>query len=175
AGQRVNYFVNAGYLNQGGMFNTEEDLSYNPSFKLDRYNFRSNVDIRLTKSLKAMLNLGGYLEKQNMPAGIYNNLDFLSATSPALHILAQLVVDQNATVPGPLTPAGEVVTWQGGFYPPFGSLNRSGYVQQTRNNIMATFGLEQDLGQFIEGLSAKAWMSFDARTTNNMMASREYL
>ncbi|WP_374745112.1 SusC/RagA family TonB-linked outer membrane protein [Parapedobacter sp. 2B3] len=175
AGQRVNYFVNAGYLNQGGMFNTEEDLSYNPSFKLDRYNFRSNVDIRLTKSLKAMLNLGGYLEKQNMPAGIYNDLDFLSDVSPALHILAQLTVDQNATVPGPLTPEGEVVTWQGGFYPPYGSLNRSGYVQQTRNNIMATFGLEQDLNWFVEGLSAKAWMSFDSKTTNNMMANREYL
>lgn len=175
AGQRVKYFVNAGYLNQGGMFNTEKDMNYDPSFKLDRYNFRSNVDIQVNKSLKAMLNLGGYLEKQNMPAGIYNNLDFLSGTSPALHILAQLITDQNATVPGPLTPDGEVVTWQGGFYPPYGSLNRSGYVQQTRNNIMATFGLEQDLSRFIKGLSAKAWMSFDAKTTNNMMASREYL
>ena len=175
AGQRVKYFVNAGYLNQGGMFKTEKDLSYDPSFKLDRYNFRSNLDIQLTKSLKAMLNLGGYLEKQNMPAGIYNNLDFLSGTSPALHILAQMVVDQNATIPGPVTPDGDVVTWQGGFYPPYGSLNRSGYVKQTRNNIMATFGLEQDLSFFIDGLSAKAWMSFDSKTTNNMMASREYL
>ncbi|WP_188750742.1 SusC/RagA family TonB-linked outer membrane protein [Parapedobacter defluvii] len=175
AGQRVKYFVNAGYLKQGGMFNTEKDLSYDPSFKLDRYNFRSNIDIQLTKSLTAMLNLGGYLEKQNMPAGIYNNLDFLSTVSPAMHILAQMTVDQNATIPGPVTPDGEVVTWQGGFYPPYGSLNRSGYVQQTRNNIMATFGLEQDLGFLVEGLSAKGWMSFDSKTTNNMMASREYL
>lgn len=175
AGKRVKYFVNAGYLNQGGMFNIEKGLSYDPSFKLDRYNFRSNIDIQVNKSLKAMLNLGGYLEKQNMPAGIYNNLDFLSSTSPALHILAQLIVDQNATVPGPVTSDGDVVTWQGGFYPPYGSLNRSGYVQQTRNNIMATFGLEQDLGMFIKGLSAKAWMSFDSRAINNMMASRQYL
>lgn len=175
AGKRVKYFVNAGYLNQGGMFNVEKGLSYDPSFKLDRYNFRSNIDIQVNKSLKAMLNLGGYLEKQNMPAGIYNDLSFLSSTSPALHILAQLIVDQNATVPGPTTPDGDVSTWQGGFYPPFGSLNRSGYVQQTRNNIMATFGLEQDLAMLIKGLSAKAWMSFDSKTINNMMASRQYL
>ncbi|SDC50336.1 SusC/RagA family TonB-linked outer membrane protein [Niabella drilacis] len=175
AGQRVKYFVNAGYLNQGGMFNVEKGLPYDPSFRLNRYNFRSNVDIQLNKTLKAMLNLGGYLEKQNMPAGIYDNLDFLSSTSPALHILAQLIVDQNATVPGPVTPDGAVSTWQGGFYPPFGSLNRSGYVQQTRNNIMATFGLEQDLNKFLKGLSAKVWMSFDSRSINNMMASRQYL
>lgn len=175
AGQRVKYFVNAGFLNQGGMFKIEKDLPYDPSFKLSRYNFRSNIDIQVNKTLKAMLNLGGYLEKQNMPAGIYNNLDFLSGTSPALHILAQLTVDQNATMPGPLTPGGDVITWQGGFYPPYGSLNRSGYVQQTRNNIMATFALEQDLNRFIKGLTAKAWMSFDSKTTNNMMASRQYL
>lgn len=175
AGERVKYFVNAGYLNQGGIFKVERGLPYDPSFKLDRYNFRSNIDIQLNKTLKAMLNLGGYLEKQNMPAGIYNNLDFLSTVSPAMHILAQLIVDQNSMTPGPVTPDGDVITWQGGFYPPYGSLNRSGYVQQTRNNIMATFGLEQELGFLLKGLSAKAWMSFDAKTTNNMMGSKEYL
>jgi TonB-linked SusC/RagA family outer membrane protein len=175
AGARVKYFVNAGYLNQGGIFKVEKGLSYDPSFKLERYNFRSNIDIQLTKTLKAMMNLGGYLEKQNMPAGIRSDLSYVSYESPALHILAQLLADQNSTVPGPVTPDGEVVTWLGGFYPPYGSLNRSGYIQQTRNNIMATFGLEQDLGFLIKGLSAKVLMSFDAQTINNMMGSRQYL
>lgn len=175
AGKRVRYFVNTGFLNQGGMFNTEKNLPYDPSFKLNRYNFRSNIDIELNKSLKALLNLGGYLEKQNMPSGIYNNLDFLNSLSPAYHILAQLIVDQNATVPGPVNTNGDVITWQGGFYPPYGSLNRSGYVQQTRNNIMATFGLEQDLSKITKGLSVKALMSFDSKGINNMMASKEYL
>jgi len=175
AGERVNYFVNAGYLNQGGIFKVESGLPYDPSFKLDRYNFRSNIDIQLNKTLKAMLNLGGYLEKQNMPAGIRENLDYVSTESPALHILTQLIVDQNSMIPGPVTPDGDVATWQGGFYPPYGSLNRSGYIQQTRNNIMATFGLEQDLNFLLKGLSAKAWMSFDAKTTNNLMASKQYL
>lgn len=172
----VNYFVNAGYLRQGGMFKTDAaNQSYDPSFRLDRYNFRSNIDVKLNKRLRALLNLAGYLEKQNMPAGIYSNLDFLSGTSPALHILAQMTVDQNALVPGPLTPDGDVTTWQGGFYPPYGSLNRSGYVQQTRNNITASFGLDQDLGFLVKGLMAKAQMSFDTRAISNMMGSRNYL
>lgn len=175
AGQAVKYFVNAGFLNQGGMFKSEENLSYDPSFKLDRYNFRSNVDIQINKSLKAVMNLGGYLEKQNMPAGIYNSLSSIGSTSPAVHILAQLITDQLPTIPGPLTPEGEVITWEGGFYPPYGQLNRSGYIQQTRNNIMATFGMEQKMDFLLKGLSAKVLMSFDARTTNNLMASRDYL
>jgi TonB-linked SusC/RagA family outer membrane protein len=175
AGEAVKYFVNAGFLKQDGMFKTEENLSYDPSFKLNRYNFRSNIDIKINKSLKAIMNLGGYLEKQNMPAGIYTDLSSISSVSPALHILAQLITDQLPTIPGPLTPDGEISTWEGGFYPPYGQLNRSGYIQQTRNNIMATFGMEQQLDFVVKGLSAKLLMSFDAKTTNNLLASRQYL
>jgi TonB-linked SusC/RagA family outer membrane protein len=175
AGQSVKYFVNAGFLKQDGMFKTEENLNYDPAFKLNRYNFRSNIDIRINKSLKAIMNLGGYLEKQNMPAGIYSDLSSIASVSPALHVLAQLITDQLPTIPGPLTPDGDIITWEGGFYPPYGQLNRSGYIQQTRNNIMATFGMEQNMDFLLKGLSAKVLMSFDAKTTNNLMASRQYL
>lgn len=46
---------------------SEDILKYDPSFKLDRYTFRSNVDYNVTKWLSAYLNLGTYIEKVNMP------------------------------------------------------------------------------------------------------------
>ena len=43
---KLQYFVSAGYLHQGGMFNVEPKsrLGYNAQSSLDRYNFRSNID-----------------------------------------------------------------------------------------------------------------------------------
>lgn len=181
AGKAVKYFVNGGYLNQGSQFKTEDNLNYDPSFKLDRYNFRSNIDLQLNKTLKAYLNIGGYVEKTNNPNGTFVNFNSsnggksanLVLQSPALQIISYMH-DLNATVPGPLAPDGSVVTVPALFNPAFGMLNRTGYIQQTRSNITATYGMEQSLDALTKGLSVKAVASFDARTINNLFATRSY-
>ncbi len=178
AGKAMKYFVNAGYLNQGGQYKVEKNLPYDPSFRLNRYNFRSNIDLQLNPRLKAFLNVGGYLEKQNMPMSILNRIggDFsgnLANMSPALYLIA-LMTDLPAIIPGPLTPDGEVLTGPSVDWPAYGLMNRSGYVQQTRSNVMATYGMEQNLDFITKGLSAKAVISFDSRSVNNMFASREF-
>lgn len=168
AGKMMRYFVNAGVLDQGGQFKTEKDLAYDPSFKMKRYNFRSNIDIQLNSSLKAFLNVAGYLEKQNMP-----NPNGTASYSPALNILAGMLY-LPATVPGPVTPDGEVLTSPQELLPAYGKMNRSGYIQQNRTNVTATYGMEQGLDFLTKGLSAKAIVSFDSRATNNLLAKRTY-
>lgn len=165
-GKMVKYFVNAGYLNQGGQFNTERDLNYDPSFKLDRYNFRSNVDIQLNKSLKAFLNVAGYLEQRNSPYALGGD----NPTDWIIYFMNRMP----SVVPGPLTPDGNVITYADIDHPAYGLINRSGYTQQKRSNVLATYGMEQDLGFITEGLSVRAVASFDARTVNNLEASRDY-
>lgn len=169
AGKAVKYFVNAGYLNQGGQFRVEKDLPYDPAFRLNRYNFRSNVDIQLNPSLKAFLNLAGYLEKENSPVNI-NELNF---SSPALDII-RYAHRLNATVPGPLAPDGSVMTMAGIVHPSYGQINRSGYMQQTRSNVTATFGMEQELDFITKGLSVKAVASFDSKASNTLFARKLY-
>ena len=178
ASKTVKYFVNVGYVNQGGQFKVEKDLTYDPSFFLNRYNFRSNIDIQLTKTTKAFLNMAGYLENQNMPRGVIdvtgNDVNTnVGANSPVFWIVGYMN-DLPANIPGPLTPSGEVVTSSINDNPAFGQINRSGYVKQTRTNITATYGMEQELDFLTKGLSIKAVMSFDARTVHNFFASRNY-
>lgn len=177
AGKAVKYFVNAGYLNQGGQFKVEKGLNYDPSFFLKRYNFRSNTDIQLNKNLKAFLNLAGYLEKTNAPFSVFNVLgdrnQQLENLSPSLFIIA-FANDLDATVPGPLTPDGQVITSATVPHPSYGQINRTGYIQQTRSNITATYGMEQDLHFITPGLSARAVISFDSKTTNNLFAEKMY-
>ena len=165
--KNAKYFLNAGYLNQGGQFNIEKNLKYDPSFFLKRYNFRSNIDIQLNKSLKAFLNVAGYLEKQNSPFGVNGNI-------PSVYILAS-IFNRPATVPGPVTPDGQaVITDYGGNPPAYGLINRTGYKQNTRSNITASYGMEQDLDFITKGLSAKAILSFDSRAVNDLYASKSY-
>lgn len=173
AGKAVSYFVNAGFLNQGGQFNVEDNLNYDPTFKLDRYNFRSNIDIKINKGLSAFLNLAGYVEKQNGPFAVGVASTGQGGASPSQFILAN-VFDIPSNVPGPLTPDNAVVTSPTQQNPPFGILNRTGYRQQTRSNITATFGMQQDLDFLTDGLSAKAVISFDSRAINNLNASKTY-
>lgn len=166
ASKTTRYFVNAGYLNQGGQFNTEKDLNYDPSFKLNRYNFRSNIDIQLNKSLKAFLNVAGYLEQRNSPYALGGD----NPTDWIIYFMNRMP----AVVPGPLTPNGQVITYSDIDHPAYGLINRSGYTQQKRSNVLATYGMEQNLDFITKGLSARAIVSFDARTVNNLEATRKY-
>ncbi len=173
AGKSVKYFVNAGLLDQDGQFKVEKGLKYDPKFNLKRYNFRSNVDIQVNKNLKAFLNIAGYLENQNGPLGVAAANDGQTGSSPSLFILAN-IFDMPATIPGPLSPDGIPTTRAGLVNVPYGQLNRSGYRQQTRSNVAATYGMEQDLSYITPGLAVKAIMSFDSRATNTLSASKAF-
>src|SRR5690606_8598616 len=67
---KVSFFVNAGFLHQGGNLKTEPEsqLGYDPSSWMNRYNFRANLDYRISSTLKSFLNLGSYIEQVNMPS-----------------------------------------------------------------------------------------------------------
>jgi TonB-linked SusC/RagA family outer membrane protein len=178
ANKSMKYFINAGALDQGGQFKVEPGLKYDPSFSLNRYNFRSNIDVQLSKSLKAYLNVAGYLEKQNMPAGVINLFGdqrdiVLGNSSPAMFIY-MFMNDMNSTDPGPTAPGGGVITNPIVPHPAFGQINRAGYTQQTRSNVLATYGMEKGLDEITKGLSVKVVASFDSRSTNNLYGSKNY-
>lgn len=63
---KVRYFVSMGYLSQDGILN-DLDPRYDENFKFNRYNYRSNLDIDLTKSTLLKVTLGGRTEIRNEP------------------------------------------------------------------------------------------------------------
>jgi len=168
-GNKVRYFVNAGFLDQDGQWKVDPNkygdpnLDYDPAIFLKRYNFRSNIDADLTSSLKAALNVAGYLEKTNGPNA--SLLELLAFTSfPAV-------------TPGPLTPDGQVIVPTADLGNPistYGLINRSGYQQGTNSNVMASFSLEQDLKFITPGLSTRLMASFDTRSNYTLNAGRNY-
>lgn len=53
------YFVSIGYLYQNGMLKNLHYLPYDNNYHYDRYNYRSNLDFRLSPSTILKINLGG--------------------------------------------------------------------------------------------------------------------
>ncbi len=63
------YFVMGGFMSSAGLYaNTDKDNSSNINFQ--RFNFRANVDIDITKSLLVQVGLGGRVENRKFPANI---------------------------------------------------------------------------------------------------------
>jgi len=175
---KISYFANATYLHQGGNLRTEPKsaLGYDPSFKMDRYSFRSNLDYRLTSSLKAFLNIGTYIEKVNMPsANAYPG----SSTDWMINDIVYQAQTILPITPGPTTldgfgvPAGKIVDPGYLDRSAFEVVNRMGYRNEIRSNLNSTLGLEWDLSRIVtKGLSLKGMMSYDSKSTTAMQGSK---
>jgi TonB-linked SusC/RagA family outer membrane protein len=173
-GANVGYFVNVGYLDQSGQWNIDPSVTaYDPSQYMKRYNFRSNIDATLNKakSLKMFLNVAGSLEKVNGP---FVEARFNNSTATG-EIVSRILNKWPTIQPGPLTPNGQVLVGGGNYgESPWGEMNRTGYRKESRSNLTASWGLNQDLNFITKGLSARVMLSFDTRTIHFLNASQQY-
>lgn len=174
-GSNVAYFVNIGILDQGGQWKIDpEPKTYDPQNFMKRYNFRSNIDATLNKSktLKTFLNASGFLERVNGPfvEARFNN------SSATTEIISRILQRWPVVQPGPLTKDGQVLIGSGSYQEsPWAEINRSGYRKETRSNVTATWGMEQDFSTLItKGLSAKFMASFDTRAFHYLNGNRQY-
>ena len=176
-GDKFAYFLNAGYIGQGGNFKTEPKsfLGYDPSYSMDRYNFRGNIDYNIASNLKASLNIATYLEKMNSPqtidlfggsmAGMVENMiAYTWATPPS---------DPGpVTVPGYGVPPNEVVAQSGQDRNTYGEINRRGYRQEMTNNLNSSLALDWGLDFIVKGLSAKGMIAFDSHASTVLQGVR---
>jgi TonB-linked SusC/RagA family outer membrane protein len=175
---KVRYYVNVGYINQGGHLNTEpkSQLGYDPSIKLDRWSFRTNMDYDVNHFMKAKINIGTYIEKQNAPPlGPYTSVSSLMSS-----ILSEVIL-LNPLHPGPYTNTffddttdpGRIIKTPVGDRSPFTMINRCGYAVDTRINLNTTFELDFDFSRMLtSGLTMKASVSYDVLPRSNMQAVR---
>ncbi len=177
---RVQYFVNAGYLYQGGMYNTEskKQLGYDAQSKMNRYNFRSNLDINISKWVKASVDLSSFIEKVNRNNGVQDAMwaDALTArpTAPGPTTVSNYLVYDGVNYRQ--AKAGQVL-----FDPAqsasssYGQLNRSGYSLATNSGVNATANATLDMGFLTPGLSLKGQVSFISRSTSVTTAAKSFV
>lgn len=163
----VNYFVNVGYIHQGGNLNTESPdyLGYDPQCYMNRLSLRSNLDFHITKNLTASLNIASYAENVNMPAvgDLYRGDQSWMITD---------IIYQSQTIlpisPGPVTDPrfGDVSDGVVGYNyldrSAYEIINRRGFHTNKRKNLNTQFSVNWDLGELVtKGLSVNGMAAYD--------------
>jgi len=163
----VNYFVNVGYIHQGGNLNTESPdyLGYDPQCYMNRLSLRSNLDFHITKNLTASLNIASYAENVNMPAvgDLYRGDQSWMITD---------IIYQSQTIlpisPGPVTDprfggvSDGVVGYNYLDRSAYEIINRRGFHTNKRKNLNTQFSVNWDLGELItKGLSVNGMAAYD--------------
>ncbi len=169
-GEVARYFVSFGYLNEEGNFKSNPENDYDSNIDLKRYNFRSNIDVTLSKSLIMDIEVGGHLTDLHTP-GIGHGYIYSTYYSPAeelfYHSYWATPISNPVKVPiGTDADGNDIMGWgapsQIGESNPAERLMGSGYNTSFQNQIMSQLSVTQDLGKLIEGLQLKLSYSFDA-------------
>lgn len=163
--EKIKYFVNAGFLNQDGMFRTvdEKSLGYDPQYKLSRYNFRTNLDMTINNYITANLNLSGYINKSN---GSYNggvDIGQLMAGACGMHMWGDML-----TMEGYGVPAGEPANGS------YARMNYSGYTLDDKTNLNSSLKLNFDLGFITQGLTSNIMVSYDSYSIASTIGKKNY-
>jgi TonB-linked SusC/RagA family outer membrane protein len=168
-GEVARYFVSFGYLDETGNLKNSSINSYKSNIDLKRYNFRSNIDITLNKSLVMDIEVAGNLTDLHTP-GLGNTINSTYLTpAEELFYWSYLATPISNPVKVPIgkDPNGnEIMGWgaptQVGEKNPAERLLGSGYNTSYRNQVMSQITINQDLAKITEGLKFKASFSFDA-------------
>ena len=137
--EKINYFVSAGYLDQGSNYNADV-LSY------QQYNLRSNIDAKIYDNLKLTFNMGARRKINEAPA--YSAYDIFRELSRALP--TDLAYYPDGTPAKPSVSPNHIAEGIKDF--------NAGYYRRRNNNFDAKISLKWDINQ-IPGLSLKTYAS----------------
>ncbi len=173
---KISYFVNAGYINQQGLVKTEspKSLGYDPAYKLNRYNFRVNVDYNVFNNLKVSANIATYMEEMNGSAIQGGSIDY------SMLFMMTYAWKLPPTLPGPTTmpgygvPENQTIDNAGNNIPVYGVLNRSGYFTRNTTQFTSSVGLEWGLGFITPGLNTKVMISYDGNYFTQLQGDRQF-
>ncbi len=159
--ETVKYFVSAGFLRQNGMlkdFGSENGL--NSDYYYKRYNYRSNLDIKATKTLDLRVDLYGNVGEKNEPrpqgGGANTDIFYDYNNFKVLAPFAYNIYNPNGTYsyanlyPEMYSNINNVV----------GRLANNGYYRNFENNMYLAVNANQKLNFITRGLSFKGVMSY---------------
>lgn len=158
---KTQYYIGAGYFFQEGIFKSG-DLNYN------KVNLRANITTAIAEGLKFNVNLSGMVDKRNTPYA--SSVDII-----------RNYWKQGVLFPAYADPENTMLSYEGlDLQQNTVAMMRSdisGYRKFNQNNLQSSASIDFDFGTVLpslEGLSAKALVSYDYRNDDNTAFRREY-
>lgn len=143
------YYVSLGYLfNEGIYKHTDINNGYSTNNKLNRLNFRSNVDVKVIRDVTLRINLGGQINDINAPrmatSDIWNRLyEYPTHLFP--------VFAKDGMLGGTAAFADN----------PYGYINQRGYRETHNRFFQSDMDLKYDASRLLPGLKLGARVGFD--------------
>ena len=162
----VKYFASLGVLNQDGLFETF-DSNYDYNFSFQRYNFRTNLDIDVTKTTKIGVTIGGQVGVTNEPrtgGGINQLFREIYWAQP---FASAGIVDGKYIVTGDRDIS---IAKKDGLQSYYGL----GYSNILKNTLNFDIDLNQKLN-FVKGLSIRTKLSYNTSYTHSKNRSSSTL
>lgn len=164
---RLKYFASVGYLEQEGLFDNAKYQNVDNNSNYSRYNFRSNVDIDVTKTLKLSVDVGGSI--QNSRGILGKDGDITSATSRHKQMLIQILSGSPFVGPGMIdgklveeyVKALNPLDGRGTGYAPTPYLINSSLLDTRTTDISSTIRLRHTMDYLTRGLSISGTVSYN--------------
>ena len=147
----IRYYVSAGFSSTGGLFKEDPTYDYRTNSLAQRFNFRSNVDVNLSRNFTITLGLAEIVENRTYPG------------TPAGDIFYSLKVVNPITYPI-WNPDGSFGSSNTSYEKasPYVLATNSGFAKQFRSTTQGTFGARWDLGTLITpGLVLEGNFAYD--------------
>ena len=155
--ERLRYSFVAAVFNEQGILQRDKKQEWDPSIKLQRYNVRSNVDLKLSPTTQLRFNIGGYLQDRN------------STTQDVSLIFSRAFRAVPFTFPAQYSSGEMAGTEEGNVW---AMATQSGYQRTSASKIETLFSLEQDLKFITPGLKVKGVFSFDRYSSGTVKRSK---
>ena len=153
---KVRYFVSMGFMYQDGLLKNIPGVNYDNNYSYNRYNYRANLDFKLTETTDMKFNISGVIGNTQEPYTDRNNIWTLTMLwahpvgSPGvLNDMPVTSVSTNAL------PSG-LTKWNGWEY-----YYMTGYTNKYKTTLGMDLTLTQRLDFITEGLSAGIKGSYD--------------
>ena len=155
------YYVMLGVMDQQGLYNyANENKGFSTQNNFSRYNFRTAVDVKLSKMLKVGVNLAGRVENRHVPnVGAGTIISAISKLPPTMPIFNE----DNSL-------AGSSIYR----YNPYGLIANTGFQDRFSRYIQGTTTADLKLDGILKGLSANALFGFDASKNYGRSKSQKY-
>lgn len=161
--ENAKYFVSMAYMQQDGVFKENKMNVYDSDFGFQRYNLRSNVDLKVTKTTNLSIDLSGqYINRRTANRSPDDVFSYMLHTPS--HLFPMIYSDG--------TLATYAVQSDGNSRNPFNMLYNQGYRKEFATKIQGNVGVSQDLKFITTGLTANAKIGLDY--DNNLSTLRDY-
>lgn len=155
----VRYFVSGRYTGENGRYRTaSSENTYNTNSTYERWNYRANVDMNLTRTTVLSASVGGWLVNRNAPSSSSDDIWKSFASYTPLSAPRKWSTGQWPIVDGMTTPEYQ--------------LTQTGYRTIWENKIESSVSLDQDLSFITKGLKFNGVFAFDTYNWNQITRSK---